>query len=822
MALDDQQKPDEEPIEKKLEIRDLIEARAYQNWKKEAHPVVRRMVEGALLGKTVGKPSKDFTPLMGQFFDAFQQLLFTPDLDVESLEIDPRIKNKLKKIVNVALDEESFVNVFEILRNPEISFNQKLQWYKAQIESRLQWLQRQDAIPADPPAELNTVDDQDELVPGMNEMQESKEDLVEGFYEVMPFYGGYYRGHVFEKWDAVKLKWKKGQRELKEVPVDEIFAEGTVRTMRGKFTSGKFQVVDMPYGFGIDRTTVEGAKVLQDQNGAWYIKLSPENSPADSAETELEFKIGKLKKSQNLQGELNFNQPAAASLPEEVIQKIRDAAASNLPKLSKARLLCGFVRNHLEYSNDSSCNDFYRNPPSQYFEKMWNNKKADCDVANTFAAEVLRQAGIKVRMIGGHYVKSPSKAGSAILHGGSAHAWLEVFDEDKKKWERMDATPKGDPNMEEEEQEKDLQDPQEGDYGEEESEVMSDEDIQKLIEEYEKAPAPNLPEAPEIKFAKEAGCTVEEAKAVMQKIQQLRKLKDAQGRNVLQESKKSWHDVVKKNLKQKVVYTGPVRMHDGEDLDDVVMAAIDIKSGERNPLGFEKRTNQTEVQKYFGGIEVYVVADLSGSMGQIDAATGQKKSDSQRDCAFLFVDAMMANALEVKKNQRNLLAPMPVKICLVVFGATTEIVLPLTDEWGPKEQIMLYKALDKLAGGGTPDHEALGIVRQQIEDSKRDEALVKKQLEKTAKGRKNSKNWNMHRFVAVFADGGSDQPTAVRDLLRTMRDEGTVVHGFGVTQSGKAMEAVYAPDVVTVDNPTQLAEVGLKTLVKTIKKWYNI
>jgi glycine cleavage system aminomethyltransferase T len=74
----------------------------------------------------------------------------------------------------------------------------------------------------------------------------------------------------------------------------------------------------------------------------------------------------------------------------------------------------------------------------------------------------------------------------------------------------------------------------------------------------------------------------------------------------------------------------------------------------------------------------------------------------------------------------------------------------------------------------------------------------------------------------MFADGGSDDAASVRQQLANMRDQDIDVFGFGVTQSGRAMEAVYAPYGQTIPDASKLAEAGIQQLVKTIKKWYNV
>ena len=77
-------------------------------------------------------------------------------------------------------------------------------------------------------------------------------------------------------------------------------------------------------------------------------------------------------------------------------------------------------------------------------------------------------------------------------------------------------------------------------------------------------------------------------------------------------------------------------------------------------------------------------------------------------------------------------------------------------------------------------------------------------------------------FVAVFADGGSNNPASTMKEIKAIRDQGYIVYGFGITNSAQAMKAVYAPDAVIVPKSSDLAAIGLNALTKTIKNWYNI
>lgn len=821
---------------KKISFGTAEQARDYLYWKQTVDTQFRKIVEGSMSGKPP-LVDKSAHPLLQDFFTATQELLKNPNALIDVQKVDDRVKKQLKKLQQVSIENGQTINVFDLLKNPDIGFDQKLRWYHAQIEPRLKWIiERAQKLTKE--TELLPPDAQDTLDPSMDEMSEGKEAPTSGFYEVAPFYGGYYKGHTYEHFDTTTLQWQKAQKQAEQMsdPID--IADSSKRSMVGKFQLGKMQAVDLPYDFVIDPSSIleneqYSVSVFRGADGVWYIQTQAKENPVSkvsswlrskvspqmSSSVDLEFQIGKPKnKLPSLVSEPLTQKSQPTQLPQEVLQKIQDAKTSSLDPLAKARILCGFVRNHLEYSNDSQYNAIYKQNPSQYFQSMWQNKKADCDVANTFAAEVLRQAGIPVRMVAGHYVKSPTQAGTALLHGGTGHAWLEVYDVQKQAWIRMDATPKGDPNMDEEEQEEDLNPDQnhEGDYGEQEAEIMSDEELQELIEklEQEERQREELNKTPEMRFAEEANCTPEEARLVMEKIRKLRTLTDAKGNNVLQQAQKVWGEVVRKNQKERTIYAGPVTMREGTDLVDPVSAWIDMKTGIDNPTGFEKPEKRIEIESTFGGFEVYIGADRSGSMNDIDPVSGLRKSEAQRDAVFLFVDSVMSNAIQAKRYEKKLKNPMPVRICVVGFGSKTEIILPLTDTWGPKEQIQLYRALDQNAGGTTPDHVALALLAQQIEQSKITEESTKQKAK--------SKAWKMNRFVSMFADGGSDDASKVRQQLTDMRDEGIDVFGFGVTQSGRAMEAVYAPHAQTIPDASKLAEAGIGQLVKTIKKWYNV
>jgi len=63
---------------------------------------------------------------------------------------------------------------------------------------------------------------------------------------------------------------------------------------------------------------------------------------------------------------------------------------------------------------------------------------------------------------------------------------------------------------------------------------------------------------------------------------------------------------------------------------------------------------------------------------------------------FVFMDALYFAAQEFKRNRIKLISPIDLRSGLVSFqagGAAVE--LPLGFKWGPKEQIQVWKALQK-------------------------------------------------------------------------------------------------------------------------------
>lgn len=498
---------------------------------------------------------------------------------------------------------------------------------------------------------------------------------------------------------------------------------------------------------------------------------------------------------------------------DELNQFIKEIKTARIDQMVKARKLVSLIHSHLQYDKDDfNLDALYKQNRSQYFVKIWENKKAKCDEANTMAVRALIKAGFIARFVSGHSVQTKSEQGEALLLDNNRHAWLEVWDKENKVWVKLDATPVGDPNIDEEEQEQDLSE-DEGDYGEREVEMMSEEELDKVMKELEKKEKEEL-QKPEVVFAREAGCMSEEAKQVLSKIADLRE----KYKQELRESHQYWQRVLRENIKEAVVYSGPVKQSEGDELDDVVEARLDLLVGDDDPGGFEKEFLEKRKEKIFGGYEVYIMVDMSGSMA--DYLYGVKKVEAQRDMVFLLLDNIMISAVLSRKAERNLKTPLPNKVCLTVFGEKTENILPVTDKWGPVEQIRVYQALDMPANGSTPDDVALQMIKKQIEISQTEEAKQRKKV-----GGKKAEAWQIRRFVIATADGGSNNFAQVKRANDSLQVSGIPVDLFlfGVKENTNLLQATRQAyqSVSLVPEVSDLARQGLNTLTKRIKEIYE-
>jgi transglutaminase-like putative cysteine protease len=803
-------KQDREPAEPIAVRRELSKEQlaGYRQWKQEVPADLRSLVEGYLLGRRV-KIDKDDLPPVVEFHHGLRQMLEKPQADTSALGLSIGVQKQFASLQRIKIGDEH-VNLFAALADPDIGFDVKTNYVRTKLLPRLEFLRSRDerlmreAIEKKSETDVTGEDEEEEYSPHRGPAQEQVEGLPsEAIATVAPFYGGYFMDDVYDRYDPVTLTWKKSPRRMSEVGEQRLDIKRR-RVYRSRLKNGRGKV-KLPRGWGVDIGSVKGL-VERDQDGIVRVRIE------DEASGEFSIQIAPSPDALTLAPPKGETGEIPDAFPDEVLAFAQEALHASIPEAAKARRIASFIHTHLEYDQDSKWEAVYKADPSRYFEAIWENKKAKCDEANSLLVRLLTRFGVHARFIGGHSARVRSETGEAMLLDSNRHAWAYVWDHSARKWERLDATPAGDPNVDQDEQQAELC---EGDYGDQEAEYMSEKELDKRLEEQKlEKPHPEQ-EDPILRYAREAECSPEEARAILEKIETLRKLYAS----VLVAADRQWQKLVRENVREAIVDHGPVSLSkmDEIDPDELVSGYIEIMAGEKDPLIGERAEMERKKEKWFGGYDVYVAVDMSGSMNE--TLSGVKKSDAQRDMAFLLVDSCMNAAVTARKNEHKLTASMPVRVSVVVLGKKTEIVLPLTGDWTPKEQITLYRALDAGAGGGTPDHQALALIEQQIAVSLREQDERRKQKPSLQKH-----GWKTRRFVLATADGGSDSPRAVKQANARLTQMGIPVDLFLIGPEGdehllEMAQAAY-PSVTPISDPGKLAEIGLKRLTQRIKEVY--
>ncbi|MBI2645104.1 hypothetical protein HYW94_02945 [Candidatus Uhrbacteria bacterium] len=821
----DSQRSEKEAPERSpsFEFRDIADARSYLEWKQRIPQEIRDIVEGTMKGAAM---PDSFTPLplTNEFLTALSSQMRDPDSAMDVSGYDERVKNLLEPLAHIKT-KEGFLNAFKAFADPAFSWSFKKDLYELQIKSSVDWLVSQDleALSEKRQEEATEEEDgqsreteqqpapDDDVPPPSEEVRSSMESGMEKregepkpLFTVRPFYGGYYKSLAFDRFDPATLSWGKPENEFHDPEYSETAPIGK-RILSGKVTRGAPLALPLPYDWTCEVNSLvsgdESAEVVQNQDGHWYLDIPGKGIAS--------YEITIAKKTYREEGERMSVQQCAieGSLPSDILKTIQETKASRLASLAKARLLVKKVREHLTYSNNSKAYAEYTKNPQKYFEAIWKKREADCYVANTAAARVLTEAGITCRFISGYFSKEKGEKDEAILHAGNGHAWLEVYDVIGRRWVRLDATPKGDPNMDEETQEQDLSG--EGDFGENENEMASEEDVEKKIKELEKQQGQQEGKSQEYstadeRFAEMAECTPAQAREYARALERVREIKDETDTPIVERLIDEWKKIVQEFTREQSDYRGPVRMDEGDRFEDPAAAKIDVKAGEYNPTGFEKEFTVEKTLVDFGGLNIYFSFDLSGSMLQPDPASSRPKADVQRDVGLLFVDSLMQCAF-VSRQMGSQDVSLPIKIMVTVASQQGRVQLPLTDRWGPKEQWAFYTALAQCATGGTPIHQTLDLIEQAFD--KEVLGLKKKQIP--------AEKQPVH-YIAEVTDGSPNDVASVLAHHRSMKEKKMAVRAYII---GEKAPPSYGEDAADpIESFSQLPLILAKDIITQFKK----
>lgn len=277
---------------------------------------------------------------------------------------------------------------------------------------------------------------QDSFSPSMDEMKESKEQQdTQALYTIEPPLRGYFRGQSYGKFNKQALRWE--EKPILTRANDENPPQ--THTISGKIGGNQTIPLPLPQGYSPALSSIpQGLTLLQDQRGCFYIQ----NTSGSTRNYTISFgKKGSptpIPPQKNEQEEISQTQFSQAT--EKFLASIKSRSNTE-----KATAIINYMKNvlKLEYSNDSSFNITYKRNPAQYFSEIEKHKKVDCDVAQTYFIALCRKAGVPSRMITGHMIESATN-GKSVIHGGTGHAWSEIWDTASRMWKTIDATPEKD------------------------------------------------------------------------------------------------------------------------------------------------------------------------------------------------------------------------------------------------------------------------------------------------------------------------------------------------------------------------------------------
>ncbi|MCD6422453.1 hypothetical protein J7L13_03860 [bacterium] len=677
-----------------------------------------------------------------QFLAFFSSLA----LQTQPPQVLPEVEKIVKGLQRLATPEGE-VNGIEVITSPTIPLRTKKDWLLFQVLPRIRFLNNLDIkdaqkppsppkLPKAPSQPPFPPPDQEEMQPSMEEQEKGKKPPSPWFI-ITPFYGGYYREQIWGEWDPTRAVFKqKPARNLRPVRSKEAPAveEGTERVMQGVILPGKPKILPCPYGFVFLPESLQTAggkaELLQDEEGNFYIQAK------GSAPVAFSLTLARTKEEpkqpQSPPSPLKIETGPLSQDIEDLLQEL--SQDSSLPPLQKARRLKAFLRQILRYprQGDSALNAFYQQNPQRFFQEIDRHRVADCDVANAFFVALLSRLGIPARLITGYYVKLADQKGRAVLTSAQRHAWTEIWD---NGWHRLDVTPSGAPEMDEEETDEKEPEEFEGDFGEEEAKLLSEEELEelkkKMKELHERLQEAQLPpkQQRELYFARQAHCSLEKARQILAEIEKALSLRDSRGRLIVERLSQEFQRIVRQNLKKVPQYKSPVRMSEGDELEEPALAMIDVRSGETNPAGFARYETEEKLVQEYGGFDVILVVDKSDSMKWEDPTTGEPKYLEQQRFVFLVMEALHRFSTQCRRKRLQMLTPLDIRVALITFQAGgAKVVLPLTEQWGPPEQLAVWEALGTNIGGGTPDHLGLQTAHTLIEQDTARQKKIKENV----------------------------------------------------------------------------------------------
>ncbi|MFH1255507.1 MAG: transglutaminase domain-containing protein [bacterium] len=638
-----------------------------------------------------------------------------------------------------------------------------------------------------------------ESKPGVDPMERLKEgERAPAIWSINPGFDSakYFKEQSFSEWDSKRNVWteKKYYSDAKISPFceKEDMRIGLVNlTMRAKIVTGKWIGLAVPYTHALHKAKAGSKDVLvkQDQNGdlVLFVKGNGEN-------VELNVILGPYPEKKFTSAQADVKVPEMpAEFSKETDVKLEEIKSKERSNIKRAHALASYVRSSVKYLSPKDSaeadyyNNFYRTHKNAFAGAVDEIKEADCDVANTYFAALCARLNIPVRHCVGHSVKGRDANGASSINSVTGHGWSEIWDEVKKEWTRVDATPAGDPNLEEDEEKAKTRQKDfiPGDDIEQEAITPSDEKIEKLRKKLAERKEQLSYTKEERELSEHAGVELKEARQIVKEINEAEQTRLPNNEKVTDALSRLFNAIVESRKHAASAYTGPVRQREGgEAIEYIVRHKIGMLSWDTDPMSREKPTEEIKEEKIIGGFDLYIIGDKSGSMSS--TVEDEALWKMQRRAEYLIFSALHRFEKNLERAGLQKDNTLSVRTQGISFRGSKEDDIDL-DKWlsaefSAKDKVKMWHSLTG-ASGGNGDSEALGVIYEQIKEE------IKENEKRGVKDKR-------LRLVIACSDGGyvGDDDVKMHKLAEELGKLNAVVVGIGLTSAAANVKEVMTTD----------------------------
>ncbi len=619
-------------------------------------------------------------------------------------------------------------------------------------------------------------------------------------------WGGYYVKNRFDNWSENTKKWTKHSSERQKVnfqtnqSLAKKESDYPQLTLTASVNTNQSYSIPAPYNYIPTNIVVKPnnsefqAEVFISNDGCYSLMVNSNNSQKVEVKVNFGYYLKNIKDEPK---KTEFNQNTFTQETLEELAKISKKYPTNLQKATAILL---YVRNRCKYlapktqQESDQYNTEYRTNPAGFGYSVDELKTGDCDVVNTYFALLCENLGIPVRHVVGDMVKGKNSKNQAITHSGTGHAWSEVWDEKEQKWQRFDATPNCDSNVENEEDTGGSSTP--GDYGEQPTVMPTPEEIEKLKKELEKKVKELGKDYPKIKEIMEAGNIEEkEASEILQEMRAAYELTSLTGSKIIDELKKIF-EIINSSLKNKPKddEKGYSKAEGGVEIINgrLVETVIGVRNGElyRATRSLEKAKPEKEEEPY-SDLELYLIMDGSGSMG--NTAINFKMQSEQLIKIQQKIVYLLLLALHEFKDTQSM---------AVIFTDNQEIkeAKADTNQFKLKEQVKYWLTTGK-SGGGNGDENALRTVFRHINSK------IEQETTNSTNKKGKDKPKKVRRLAILLSDGGPTNPQEAKiEAEKFANLPGTELHVIGLTETAENVKTIFNADSNTTNHIATIVE----------------